>query len=423
VPPRGWLSGHRRPAAACRRRRRPRPRRPGAPPWVGPQVDEHRHRPRALRAGSVRSALTLGRDPSRAGRWQPRRRTARRRRAPHTTLHCPACRRRRRRRTASVRNRLLLAGSENPPPPPSPSPPRSRRGPVPHKPSLGRACVPYRVRPADLAGADPCVDRGGAAHGLLAGPPTRCPRGAHAVSTRCNSAPQADWRRSHRRPCGHTGCRTGCGRCCTGLAPATSAPGLGSPLPHLRRDWAHPSHIRAGTGLTPPTSAPGLGPSLPHLRRDWAHPCPHLRRDWARPAHICAGAQDQLRSLLYCLPTDEEAKRCALFAGDRTKLQRPEQFVVVAALNPPPSTPMCPAAQLLAYQCRTRVPCEYQCRIRVPCEYRCAALSRMLRPPVPPRSMSHDPCVRACVCACVRACVRACACHCRRRPTPLAKRH
>ena len=45
---------------------------------------------------------------------------------------------------------------------------------------------------------------------------------------------------------------------------------LGSPLPHLRRDWAHPSHICAGTGRTPATSAPGLGPPLPHLRRDSA---------------------------------------------------------------------------------------------------------------------------------------------------------
>ena len=39
----------------------------------------------------------------------------------------------------------------------------------------------------------------------------------------------------------------------------TSAPGLGSPRPHLCRDWAHPAHICAGTRLTPPTSAPGLG--------------------------------------------------------------------------------------------------------------------------------------------------------------------
>ena len=47
--------------------------------------------------------------------------------------------------------------------------------------------------------------------------------------------------------------------------PPTSAPGLGSPLPHLHRDWAHPSHICTGTGLTPPTSAPGLGtPQVEH---------------------------------------------------------------------------------------------------------------------------------------------------------------
>ena len=35
-------------------------------------------------------------------------------------------------------------------------------------------------------------------------------------------------------------------------------PGLGSPLPHLRWDWAHPCHICTGTGHTVATSAPGL---------------------------------------------------------------------------------------------------------------------------------------------------------------------
>jgi hypothetical protein len=35
----------------------------------------------------------------------------------------------------------------------------------------------------------------------------------------------------------------------TALAPPTSAPGLGSPRPHLRRDWAHPSHICTETCL------------------------------------------------------------------------------------------------------------------------------------------------------------------------------
>ena len=56
--------------------------------------------------------------------------------------------------------------------------------------------------------------------------------------------------------------------------------GRRSPLPHLRRDWAHPAHICTGTALTPPTSAPGLGSPRPHLHRDWAH-----------PAHIFAGSR------------------------------------------------------------------------------------------------------------------------------------
>ena len=97
-----------------------------------------------------------------------------------------------------------------------------------------------------------------------------------------------------------------------GRTAATSAPGLGSPLPHLRRDWDRPCHICAGTGLTPATSALGLGwpplqeyakfldfesdlrgalavLSAPPPRRDTGSPLPHLRRDWAHPAHICAG--------------------------------------------------------------------------------------------------------------------------------------
>ena len=52
----------------------------------------------------------------------------------------------------------------------------------------------------------------------------------------------------------------------------TSAPGLGSPLPQLHRDWAHPCHICTGTLLIRATSAPGLGSPVPHLRRDCAHP-------------------------------------------------------------------------------------------------------------------------------------------------------
>jgi hypothetical protein len=52
------------------------------------------------------------------------------------------------------------------------------------------------------------------------------------------------------------------------VQPATSAPGLRSPLPH---------------------SAPGLGSPLPHLHRDLAHRYHILHRDWAHRCHICTG--------------------------------------------------------------------------------------------------------------------------------------
>ncbi len=45
----------------------------------------------------------------------------------------------------------------------------------------------------------------------------------------------------------------------------------------------------AGPGLTPPTSAPGLRSSCPHLRRDRGSVLPHLHPDRAPPAHICPG--------------------------------------------------------------------------------------------------------------------------------------
>ena len=48
----------------------------------------------------------------------------------------------------------------------------------------------------------------------------------------------------------------------------TPAPGLGSTLPHLHRDWAHPCHIGTRTRLALSTSALGLGPPLPPRHRD-----------------------------------------------------------------------------------------------------------------------------------------------------------
>ena len=51
------------------------------------------------------------------------------------------------------------------------------------------------------------------------------------------------------------------------------------------------AHICTGTGLTPPTSAPGLGSPLPHLHRDWGHRCYTRAVTTAGPfrAHVCTG--------------------------------------------------------------------------------------------------------------------------------------
>jgi len=58
----------------------------------------------------------------------------------------------------------------------------------------------------------------------------------------------------------------------------TSVQGMGSPLPHLCREWARPCHMFTGAGPTLSTSALGLRSLPPHLQ-EWAHPC-----------HICAAS-------------------------------------------------------------------------------------------------------------------------------------
>ena len=74
-----------------------------------------------------------------------------------------------------------------------------------------------------------------------------------------------------------------------GLTPAIAAPDRGPPLPHFRRDWAHPCHIHPRTGRIPPTSAPGPGAPVATSAPGLGSPLPHLRRDRACPSHICAG--------------------------------------------------------------------------------------------------------------------------------------
>ena len=72
---------------------------------------------------------------------------------------------------------------------------------------------------------------------------------------------------------------------------ATSAPGLGSRLPHLDLDLARPCHFAAGNGHLHCNIYTGTGQPLPHLHRDWARPLPHLHRDSAHSCNICTGTR------------------------------------------------------------------------------------------------------------------------------------
>jgi hypothetical protein len=77
---------------------------------------------------------------------------------------------------------------------------------------------------------------------------------------------------------------------CGLTAAATSAPGLGSLLPHLRRDWAHAGHVSAGAGFTPasicstpwptPDICAGSGLTAAHLRRGIRASPGHRQRWW-----------------------------------------------------------------------------------------------------------------------------------------------
>jgi hypothetical protein len=69
-----------------------------------------------------------------------------------------------------------------------------------------------------------------------------CLTSARSISTRRSSGSSAPTATRSGRSCSRTAAPCACTR-----------------LPHLRRDWARPSHICAGTGPAPPTSAPGLG--------------------------------------------------------------------------------------------------------------------------------------------------------------------
>jgi len=99
-------------------------------------------------------------------------------------------------------------------------------------------------------------------------------------------------------------------------------PGLGSPLPHLHRDWARPCHICTGTGLAPchictgtapgrgsphATSAPGRGSPLPHLQWDGAHPY----HSAARPS-ACSARPFSSESIRYVVQFGDTLQGVAL---------------------------------------------------------------------------------------------------------------
>jgi hypothetical protein len=94
-----------------------------------------------------------------------------------------------------------------------------------------------------------------------------------------------------------------------------SAPGLGSPLPHLCRDPIHRCDMFAGTWIIPSTSAAtrliaattalGLDLLLSHLRRDWARRC-HTCAANRLTAFICA------HCFHLCAGTPLTAVACAL---------------------------------------------------------------------------------------------------------------
>jgi hypothetical protein len=91
------------------------------------------------------------------------------------------------------------------------------------------------------------------------------------LSTQCGTLIPHPWLRCVATH-GYTGCVVGRPHSCNGTGslwaggtskssprarqttthrhmPATTAPGLGPPQPHLHRDWAHPSHTCTGAGL------------------------------------------------------------------------------------------------------------------------------------------------------------------------------
>jgi hypothetical protein len=149
-----------------------------------------------------------------------------------------------------------------------------------------------RIPQYDVEQATHCLQRASTTATLPCAPCVYVDLSSHVI------APSFPAFRTHIRALVATDFGYACHLCTgNGPTPVSSAPGLGSavshlhcapglvtPLPHLRR-----------TGLTHATSALGVGPSPPHLHRDRltastfaqgvGSPLPHLHRDCAHRFH------------------------------------------------------------------------------------------------------------------------------------------
>ena len=92
-----------------------------------------------------------------------------------------------------------------------------------------------------------------------------------------------------------------------GLARAHICTGTGRPpCPHLRQDWACRLSIGTGVGLTPATSAPGLGSPLPHP----SSPSAQVTRDVLSGARWMDVTAANVRSVLPVRPRRRRGPGC-----------------------------------------------------------------------------------------------------------------
>ena len=178
----------------------------------------------------------------------------------------------------------------------------------------------------------------------------------------------------------------------------------GLALPRERRTGPHVSNIGTGTGLTP----------LPHLHRDWAHPSPTSAPGLGSPRMHPPADAPMLQHVVPCCMYKYHVAPAYLFATCSTMLQHPqlpEEMVSTHGLQ---------GTKEFKFKLSSEPYKPHRCAIVVRRTLR-AAEYRTVR--VRTRSAlvaSHWLSVKVCVCegvsvyvcVCVCVCMRACACAC-----------